>query len=267
MSYGIVYLALSGTSGKGYVGQTTQDLLARWRSHKYGDCHALRAAIQKYGADDFTLSVLAEATSPEELDQLEIGFIAELGTLAPKGYNIETGGSHGKPTLETRKRMSLAHQGVSLSEEHRASMRVAQQIRREEEAQTGGGPVFTQASREAMRDAKLSTTHSDETRAKMSKSRVGLSPSEETREKLRKAATGRTPSAETRRRLSEAQRGRKHSEETKAKMSRTRKGRKRPLEVVEKVASKNRGKKRTPEQKERMRQARLAYLSRLREEA
>ena len=262
MSYGIVYLALNRTSGKGYVGQTTQDLQARWRSHKCGQCHALRAAIRKYGADDFDLSVLAEAADRGELDRLEIEFIAKLKTLIPKGYNIETGGANGKPTPQARQRMSLAHQGVPLSGDHRAAMAQAQRNRREQEAATGGGPMFTPASREAMHDAKLGTTHSDETRAKMSAANTGRSPSEATREKLRKAATGKAHSAETRQKISEAQQGRKHSDETKAKMSRTRTGRVRPPEVMGKTAAKNRGKKRTPEQKERMRQAWLAYLAR-----
>lgn len=261
MSYGIVYLALSRTSGKGYVGQTTQDLQARWRSHRCGQCHALRAAIRKYGADDFDLSVLAEAADRDELDRLEIEFIAQQKTLSPEGYNIETGGANGKPTPQARQRMSLAHQGVPLSDDHRAAMAQAQQNRREQEAATGGGPVFTPASREAMRDAKLGTTHSDDTRAKMSAARTGRSPSDATREKLRKAASGKTPSPEARQKMSVAQQGREHSDETKAKMSRTRTGRKRPAEVMEKTAAKNRGKKRTPEQKERMRQARLAYLA------
>jgi len=266
MSYGIVYCALSRTSRKGYVGQTTQDLQARWRSHKHGQCHALRAAIQKYGADDFDLSVLAEAANQDELDRQEIRFIAKLNTLAPKGYNIETGGGNGKPTPRARQRMSFAHKGVPLSDDHRAAMVIAQQARREGEAVTGGGPVFTQASRDAMRQAKLGTTHPEETRVKMSKARTGLSPSEVTREKLRTAATGKTQSAETRRKIGVAQRGRKHTDETKVKMSRTRTGRKRPSEVMEKTAAKNRGQKRTPEQKERMRQARLAYLVRRRGE-
>ena len=126
MSYGIVYLALSRTSGKGYVGQTTQDLQARWRSHKCGQCHALRAAIRKYGADDFDLSVLAEAADRDDLDRLEIGFISKLGTLAPGGYNIESGGSNGKPSPWARQRMSAAHQGLPVSEDHRSVMAVAQ---------------------------------------------------------------------------------------------------------------------------------------------
>jgi group I intron endonuclease len=265
MSYGIVYLALSRTSGKGYVGQTTQDLQARWRSHKCGQCHALRAAIRKYGVDDFDLSVLAEAADRDELDRLEIEFIAKQKTLSPEGYNIETGGANGKPTSQARQRMSLAHQGVPLSDDHRAAMVQAQRNRREHEAATGGGPVFTPASREAMRGAKLGTTHSDETKAKMSASQTGRTPTEATREKLRKAASGKVQTPETRRKIREAQQGREHSDETKAKMSLTRTGRKRPAEVMEKTAAKNRGKKRTPEQKERMRQARLAYLTRKRE--
>jgi group I intron endonuclease len=262
MSYGLVYLALSRTSQKGYVGQTTQDIEARWRAHRYGRCHALRAAIQKYGADDFDLVPLALAEDAPSLDRLEQDWIEKLNTLSPGGYNLKEGGANGKPTEQARQRMSAAHQGVLLSESHRASMEAAQKVRREYEAQHGTGPVFTQASLQAMREAKLGTTHSMETKAKMSLSRVGRTPSVETREKLRVASTGRRLPPEACEKIRKAQTGRKHSEATKALMSQTLRGRARPPEVMEKTAAQNRGKKRTPEQKERMRQARLAYLAR-----
>lgn len=261
MSYGIVYLALSRTSGKGYVGQTTQDIQARWRSHRYGRCHALRAAIQKYGADDFDLVPLALADDASSLDRLEQDWIEKLNTISPGGYNLKEGGANGKPTEQVRQRMSAAHQGVLLSDAHRASMAAAQQVRREYEAQHGTGPVFTQASLQAMRQAKLGTLHSVATKAKMSLSRVGHTLSVETREKLRLAATGRSLSPEAREKIRAAQTGRQHSETVKTLMSQARRGKGRPPEVMEKTAAKNRGRKRTPEQKERMRQARLDYLA------
>ena len=267
MSYGIVYLALSRTSQKGYVGQTTQDIEARWRSHRYGRCHALRAAIQKYGAADFDLVPLALADDAVSLDRLEQDWIEKLNTISPGGYNLKEGGANGKPTVQARQRMSAAHQGVLLSDSHRTSMAAAQQVRREYEAQHGIGPVFTQASLEVMRQAKLGTTHSADTRYRMSLSRAGSSPSITTREKLRLAATGRSLSPEVREKIRETNTGRKHSEATKALMSQSRKGKERPPEVMEKTAAKNRGQKRTPEQKERMRQARLAYLARRQETA
>jgi len=265
-SYGTVYLVFCEVSGKGYVGQTVQDLQARWRSHRYGQCHALRAAIHKYGADSFTILPLGYASDKDDLDSKEIAWIAAFRTVAPGGYNLELGGSNGKPSLETRRKQSAAHKGKLLSDHQRAAMATAQQKRRVGEASSGGGPVFTTASRDAMRKAKQGTTHSSETKARMSATRTGRTPSQATREKLRASATGRHHSDETRRKMSEAHLGKTPTEDTRRKMSDTRKGVKRPPEVVAKVAAANKGKKRSPEAREKMRQARLSYWERKRGE-
>jgi hypothetical protein len=65
-------------------------------------------AIRLYGWDQFTIEILysfpKEGNWKERLDELEIQEIARRGTLAPNGYNDETGGS--KPTrrfMKTRR--------------------------------------------------------------------------------------------------------------------------------------------------------------------
>lgn len=72
-------------------------------------------------------------------------------------------------------KLSDAHLGVPLSDAHRASMRTAQQERRLREAGQGLAPVFSESSREAMRQAKLGRKLSDETKAKMRASHLARS--------------------------------------------------------------------------------------------
>lgn len=148
--YGVIYLDWCFRSGKGYVGQTTRSLKERWYHKVYyagrntaeTGCRALYAAIRKHSASSFETFILAEAETQVELDQLEIHFIKELGTLAPDGYNLQIGGCGGKATIETRlkqsraqrgrifsketlRKMSEAKKGHLLSEEHRLALSAA----------------------------------------------------------------------------------------------------------------------------------------------
>jgi len=90
----IVYRILNKINGKAYVGQTVQSLPDRLRHH-FSDssgCRALKSAIRKYGFENFEVQELAKAETLEQLNALEIEFIEKLGTIAPGGYNLKTGG-------------------------------------------------------------------------------------------------------------------------------------------------------------------------------
>lgn len=91
---GCVYL-LKSPSGKSYVGITRRTLDERWAEHlklKGRYTKALHAAIRKYGAAAFIKCILLESECWADLCSAEREFIAELGTLAPHGYNQTTGG-------------------------------------------------------------------------------------------------------------------------------------------------------------------------------
>lgn len=105
MSCGI-YLIKHRGSGKSYVGQSI-DVERRWKEHESGlsKCPALSAAVAKYGWAQFSCELL-ENCEPGSLNEREAFWIAELRTVAPLGYNLNTGGG----------------QGRSLSEESRALM-------------------------------------------------------------------------------------------------------------------------------------------------
>lgn len=94
-------------NGKRYHGQTINPK-ERWPHHLRADshCHALRNALKKHGADNFVFSIIEKASSKEELDELEKKWVST--SVSPNGYNLKEGGANGRPSAETRRRMSEA---------------------------------------------------------------------------------------------------------------------------------------------------------------
>ena len=113
-----IYLIINLIDGKIYVGQTRRTVQVRWREHvdyalrfASGNPH-LDAAIRKYGEETFSVETLAEASSLEELDELEIFWINRLGTLNRNlGYNLHSGGHHPVLSQETKDKISRSLAG------------------------------------------------------------------------------------------------------------------------------------------------------------
>jgi group I intron endonuclease len=106
---------------KEYIGQTVQDdFQIRLNGHisdvNNGRKRHLYNAIRLHGWDQFTIEILhsfpREGNWQERLDELEIQEIAQRGTLAPGGYNNETGGNRNKVLHEdTKELMSSVRSG------------------------------------------------------------------------------------------------------------------------------------------------------------
>ena len=90
MIYGVIYLLINRITGKMYVGQTV-NLKRRIRQHKHGDQY-IDKAIQHYKWENFTLTVLEECETKEQLNEREIFWIAFFDCRTPKGYNCTDGG-------------------------------------------------------------------------------------------------------------------------------------------------------------------------------
>lgn len=109
--YGVIYRIRNKINGKVYIGQTTASVAERWHSHCKADsyCVLLSKAIKKYGRDNFDVSAIDSANSKHELDEKEIFYINQHdSTNRDEGYNLREGGSFGKHSEESRKRMSVA---------------------------------------------------------------------------------------------------------------------------------------------------------------
>lgn len=121
--YGRVYLVTNLVNGKRYVGQTVLPLSQRWKKHcgAYSGCHALAAAIRKYGEHSFSIAEIAVAHSAAELNDLEAALVVEYRSMWPYGYNLKAGGgSIGKMSEATRERMKVATAASWQDDEYRS---------------------------------------------------------------------------------------------------------------------------------------------------
>jgi group I intron endonuclease len=226
-------------SGKSYIGQT-KDLKKRIQAHKTKNrCRAFSDAIKKYSFESFTLAILQENLTIDEVNQWEEFYIREHQTLSPNGYNLESGGRNSIPSAETRAKMSAwqvgrkrpeigeklraANTGKKASEEARAKMSASRKGRK----LTPETILKMSIAQKGLKKPPAT----DETRLKLSKAKKGVPKSAEHREKLSEAAKKRAPiSEETRIKLSEAAKKRALtrppiSEETRKKISEAAKNR------------------------------------------
>lgn len=168
-------------NGKMYFGQTI-DYDKRKAEHLralsggYHKNRYLQSAWDKYGADSFSFSFVANCAE-NELDVFEKKYISDYNSEAPNGYNLTCGGDgvRGmKWSEESRKRVSEARKGKP-------------------------------------RAPRQNEGQSAESRTKMSASMKAKWQDESYRDKVRISHTGKTFSQETKEKMSEAHRGRTQS--------------------------------------------------------
>ena len=212
-----LYVITNLCNDKQYVG-ITGNYERRWRYHRTG--HGSKIvfnAIRKYGIKNFDFKVICKGLEAY-VKGMEILAIKIWDTKAPNGYNISDGGEGTAgviPSEATRKRMSEAHKGKTLSLEHRKKIGEACRNPSEE-------------IRKKISESSKGRTHSLETRRKISESHIGMCHSKKSRRKISEAHKGKTLSLEHRKKIGKALKGRTRSLETRKKMSETKKGGKHP---------------------------------------
>ena len=109
----LITIYMHTLNGKSYIGQTCQKLSERTgRSFQnYKECPAFYNAIQKYGHENVVTEIFCQCNTQAEANYKEAWYIEKFNTIAPKGYNLQTGGSNGKPSLESRQKMSGSQKG------------------------------------------------------------------------------------------------------------------------------------------------------------
>lgn len=119
-------------SGKCYIGQTCKTMEYRAGSigNRYYDSPLFYKAIKKYGWENITHKVILHNLTKDEADYYEKRFIKyyqEIGL----SYNIASGGEGGSgpKSEETKKKISVKHKGLIVSEESRRRMSESQRKR------------------------------------------------------------------------------------------------------------------------------------------
>lgn len=104
-----IYLLTNKKNGKVYVGQTWNELKNRMgkTGEGYSNSPYLYHAIKYYGPEHFEYSLLDEADNQTDADRLEDEYIVKYNSRDLSiGYNLKQGGSHGKHSEETKKKIS-----------------------------------------------------------------------------------------------------------------------------------------------------------------
>jgi hypothetical protein len=165
-----------------YIGQTWKSLQNRFNNgYGYINCVHLNNAIKKYGKDNFEYKILTVCGTQETADYWENYFIERYSSRDPIiGYNIKEGGSNGKLSPETKKKISESLIGVNTWTKGRAISQEAKDKHSQSMIGKNVGNILT-----------------DETKMKISLSKVGKpSPnkgnimSEESRRKMSKSQKG-----------------------------------------------------------------------------
>lgn len=129
MKTGIIYRTTNLVNGKHYIGQTTQGIERRKYEHFYyknRDNSKFRTALRKYKPEDWGWEILSENVPQEYLNELEV-FLIWFHDCHNQGYNSTLGGDDNpmngkKHTEEAKQKMSKAHLGQTLSEEHKRKL-------------------------------------------------------------------------------------------------------------------------------------------------
>jgi len=240
--YGYIYMIKNKVNDKKYIGQTTDKkgyragLTLKQIKDKYNSY--LFNSFAKHGKDNFVIKIIDSGKNQNELNQKEEFYIQKYKTLDRNfGFNLKHGGSKGKLTEETKKKISEANKGRELSEETKKKL-----------SESLKGRIISEETKKKISETILKRKKRDgyvnslETRRKLSEANKGRVFSEETKRKLSEVHRGKKLSEETKKKLSEANRGKKFSEEHKRKISESLKGKKLSEEHKRKISESLKGK-------------------------
>lgn len=111
----VVYKIENLLDGKIYIGKTARTLAERLKEHlKNSGTSYIARAIQKYGIEEFDISIVAECETEEQLNELEKFYINHFNCKVPNGYNLTDGGEGTAGFIvpeKTRKKLSDLKKG------------------------------------------------------------------------------------------------------------------------------------------------------------
>jgi group I intron endonuclease len=191
-------------SGKSYIGQTNNYQKRCVRHRANAERSVFGAAIKKHGWDNFTHEILKENLTIDEANKFEALLIEENNTIAPNGYNIQSGGKNCIMHKDTRAKISAIHKGKTLTPEHLEKLRIAN---------TGRVPSKETMAKIAAKN--IGRTVSESQKIKQSFAMKGRKLTNEHKKAISEGGKGKVISQLTRDRISSANMGREVSESHK----------------------------------------------------
>lgn len=208
--YGYIYKTTNLINGKIYIGQHTSN---KFDDTYYGSGYNVKAAIKKYGKNNFKCEVVQECFSYDELNEREkywinyfnsqdrsVGYNLCEGGVAPRydGTNHPMYGKH--HTVESKHKNSLSHlgkhhsaktlqkmsnsqKGKKLSEEHKRKLSESHKGKKYH--------PLTEEGRKRISEASKNRVCTDETREKIRQARIGKKFTDEHKQKLSKSHMGK----------------------------------------------------------------------------
>ena len=258
-----VYRWACKTTSKVYIGITQRSIKQRSRlaMSGYNGCTAFWHAIEKYGEKDFIAEILHDRLSKEEACRLEKEEIREYDCIAPKGYNLRSGGIPPEFNDETRGQISKALKGRKFSDEHRRKISEA----KKGEKHPNFGKHRSAETRQKISEGNKGKIVSSEARRNISEAlsgennpnyglrgkdsfNFGRKASDKARQNMSKAQSGKTLSEGHKKKMSDAKLGDKNpmygkafSDEHRRKLSESKKGRKRSAEARRNISESKKG--------------------------
>ena len=232
-----VYCHRNKINGKRYIGQTIyqDNPELRWKTGTgYIGCRAFYNAIQKYGWDAFDHYVIQDKLTKEEADELETLNIAFYNTTDNRyGYNLQSGGSKGKLSEETKQIISNLKMGNKCCVGRIMSEETKQKISNSliGNTNTSGKIIVYRGSKQTSISPNKLQEYLNNGWVKGVNPKNIVKPSQETKDKISMANRGKTPwnkgvarSEETKQKISNSLKGNHISEEQKKSISQNHKG-------------------------------------------
>lgn len=99
-----VYKITNLINNKIYIGITKRNPKIRFNEHFSNQNEMLYKAKEKYGKENFTLEIIENNISEDDIDSKERYYIAFYNSLVPNGYNLSIGGISNKSVSKEGKR-------------------------------------------------------------------------------------------------------------------------------------------------------------------
>jgi group I intron endonuclease len=186
-----IYIVTNSINDKVYVGQTWRTLHTRFYYHKNPNdnhCKKMHRAFNKHGRDNFSIECIAVCSDQITADYLETLYIKEYDSIK-NGYNIKDGGSAGKHSEESKKKISLSNIGkhnIPASEEKKKQISQSLKGRKmsQEHIDNRSKSMIDGGKRKGIPLSEM-------TKRKLSESHKGIKFSEEVKKNMSKAHKGK----------------------------------------------------------------------------